>query len=238
MISIYIAENKNETCCPVIITSSNIINKPFKTYKHARESLVNWRQTVQGTRAATWGISSRTISQHRFSGYERPVSLFFFTIYTVACRRGNINSASPVGRNHSIYGVTTRRRWTFRFEHGFGNSQARNGRVLLRRIFRSIWWHSKLTLLRSFVSIYHIGMAKKLQPLKVYLCDSWILVINLSRSFCRERFSVCVAYVHSLEVALHVVNFFVLFTVVLKGNIHAIKRDLLEANFLFINVYK
>lgn len=40
--------------------------------------------------------------------------------------------------------------------------------------------------------------------------------------------------VHPLEIAIHAVNFFVFFTVGLKGNIDAIKRDLLEANFLFI----
>jgi len=79
----------------------------------------------------TWGwdrvSSCETISQHHFSDYERPISLFFFANHTVVCRRGTAYSAAPVGRNHSIYGVTTWRRWTSRFKRAFGPSRARNG---------------------------------------------------------------------------------------------------------------
>lgn len=101
----------------------------------------------------------------------RPVSFLLRDLYYAACRRGDAYSASPVSRNHSIYGVTTRRRRTFRFERGSEPAEPETTYFISPDFSRRSTVSQTLATPGSFTSMHHRRDGKRmvLQSLKANL---------------------------------------------------------------------
>lgn len=156
------------------------------------------REDIYDLRARTQILSCRTITRTRcgkerdqlrgvFLGkrlvsivsWLRGLSLFFFAIYTAACRRGDAYSASPVSRNHSIYGVTTRRRRTFRFEHDFEPAKLETTYFISPDFSQHLIVLQALAtlLLYEHVSLYRDG--KMVLQSLIGNCNVWIPVARI-----------------------------------------------------------